>query len=113
MTQLTTELTQGSDNTWTLKLIGGIDSDTHHFMWAATSSADLLRKLVEAKAQKLWIDLAAAERFDSHGLRLLLNAQKEFSKEKIQIVLKNPNPHLKRLFHIMQFDRVFTIESDD
>jgi anti-anti-sigma factor len=113
MTQLTTELVQGTDNTWTLKLIGSIDSDTHHLMWAANSSKDLLKRLVEAKTQKLWIDLAAVEWFDSHGLRLLLNAQKEFSKEKIEIVLKNPNPHLKRLFQIMQFGRVFTIESND
>lgn len=110
MTQLTAELNQDNNNIWVLKLIGGIDTETHHLIWTTYSSADLLKKLIAAKAKKLVIDLTAAERFDSQGLRLLLTAHKEFSKEKVEIVLKNPNPHLKRLFQIMQFDRVFTIE---
>jgi anti-anti-sigma factor len=113
MTHLKTELTQSDAKTWTLKLIGSIDSETRHLMWSVDSSAALLEKLVAAKAKKLVIDLTLAERFDSHGLRLLLNAQKEFSRESVQIVLKSPNSHLKRLFQIMQFDRVFVVEFDD
>ncbi len=113
MMQLATELIRNDDGTWTLKLIGTVDSDTHRLMWFAEDSAALLKKLVEAKAKKLLIDLTLAERFDSHGLRLLLNAQKEFSQQNIQIVLKSPNSHLKRLFQIMQFDRVFVVEFDD
>jgi anti-anti-sigma factor len=110
MSDLTATLTQQSGDIWTLKLIGGVDSDTHHLMWTTASSADLLQRLVAAKAKKLVIDLSAVDRFDSQGLRLLLIAHKEFSKEKIEIVLKNPNSHLRRLFQIMQFDRVFTVE---
>lgn len=113
MAHLKTELIQNDTGTWTLKLIGSIDSETRHLMWSVDSSAALLEKLVAAKAKKLIIDLTLAERFDSHGLRLLLNAQKEFSKENVQIVLKRPNSHLKRLFQIMQFDRVFVVEYDD
>lgn len=113
MSQLKTELIQNDADTWTLKLVGSIDSETRHSMWSEKSSAALLEKLVAAKAKKLFIDLTLAERFDSHGLRLLLNAQKEFSKENVQIVLKSPNSHLKRLFQIMQFDRVFVVEFDD
>jgi len=110
MTDLVSELTQQSSDIWTLKLTGGVDSETHHLMWTTYSSADLLQQLVAAKAKKLVIDLTAVDRLDSQGLRLLLNAHKEFSREKIEIVLKNPNPHLRRLFQIMQFDRVFTVE---
>jgi anti-anti-sigma factor len=113
MIQLTTELVDNGDYTWTLKLVGSVDSDTRHLMWSVESSQVLLEKLLEAKATELSIDLALADQFDSHGLRLLLNAQKEFSKENVQIILKNPNSHLKRLFQIMLFDRVFTIDFDD
>ena len=113
MTHLKTELIQNSADTWTLKLIGSIDSDTRRLMWSVENSAALLETLIAANAKKLVIDLAQAERFDSHGLRLLLNAQKEFSKKNMQIVLKNPNSHLNRLFQIMQFDTVFVIEFDD
>ena len=113
MAHLKTELVQNDADTWTLKLIGSIDSETRHLMWSVDSSAVLLEKLVAANAKKLIIDLTRAERFDSHGLRLLLNAQKEFSKEDVQIILRSPNSHLKRLFQIMQFDRVFVVEYDD
>ncbi len=113
MSELKTELTQIDDSTWRLKLKGIIDSDTRHRMWVLENSAILLGKLLEANAKKLLIDLTEAERFDSHGLRLLLNAQKEFSKENVEIVLKSPNSHMKRLFQIMQFDRVFIVEFDD
>ena len=112
MLQLKTELIQNGD-TWTLRLMGSIDTDTRQLMWSVGSSAALLQKLMAANAKKLFIDLKLAERFDSHGLRLLLNAQKEFSRENIQIVLKNPNSHLKRLFQIMRFDQVFVIEYND
>lgn len=112
MTKLTTELARNGD-AWTLKLIGSVDSGTTHLMWFTDSSASLLEELVEANAKKLIVDLTHANAIDSHGLRLLLHAHKEFSEENIQIILQNPNPHLKRLFRIMQFDRVFTVELDE
>lgn len=108
---LTTELIRDSE-IWTLKLFGNVDSSTSHLMWFSDSSTSLLKELVQARVKILLIDLARTEFIDSQGLRLLLNAHKEFSKENIQIVLQNPNAHLKRLFRIMQFDRVFDIESD-
>lgn len=113
MDELSTELTQNSDDTWRLKIIGSVGPRTNHLMWSVDSSASLLKKLVASNAKKLLIDLTLAERFDSHGLRLLLGAQKEFTKENVQIVLRNPNPHLNRLFQIMRFDRAFVIEFSD
>jgi anti-anti-sigma factor len=112
MTKLTAELDRGN-HTWTLKLIGSVDSGTAQHMWFYDSSASLLAELVRARAKTLFIDLLAAEAIDSHGLRHLLNAQKEFSRANVEIVLQKPNPHLKRLFRIMQFDRVFVVESDE
>ena len=110
MEQLTTMLTRKEDDRWTLSLIGSVGPRTHHLMWSVDSSALLLAQLREAQAKKLLIDLRQTERLDSHGLRLLLNAQKEFAQEGIPIVLQNPNSHLNRLFQIMRFDRAFVIE---
>ena len=113
MDELSTELTQESGDTWRLKIIGSVGPKTYQLMWSVDSSASLLRKLIDENAKKLLIDLTQAERFDSHGLRLLLGAQKEFTKENVLIVLRNPNPHLNRLFQIMRFDQAFTIEFVD
>jgi anti-anti-sigma factor len=110
MDKLQSQLTQNSNGVWTLKLIGSIGSETYQSIWTTSDSAALLKQLVEANAYKLVIDLSEIERIDSNGLRLLLNAHKEFSKQEISIVLRNPNSHLHRLFLIMQFDRVFNIE---
>ena len=112
MNKLSTELTRQSD-VWILKLNGHVDSNTAHLMWLTDNSVSLLKELTQARVKKLSIDLTHLEFIDSHGLRVLLNAHKEFSSENIQIVLQNPNPHLKRLLRIMQFDRIFVIESND
>ena len=109
---LSTELIRQSD-VWSLKLNGNVDSHTANHMWAAGNSAALLKEMAQARVKKLVIDLTDVEFIDSHGLRVLLNTHKDFSNENIQITLQNPNPHLKRLLRIMQFDRVFVIEADD
>ena len=112
MDKLSTELTRRKD-VWTLKLKGNIDSTTADLMWSTDNSNILLKEMAQARVKKLLINLTNVEYIDSHGLRILLNAHKDFSIENIQIVLQNPNPHLKRLLRIMQFDRVFVIEPKD
>lgn len=111
MDKLSTELTRDS-NAWLLKLKGHVDSSTAPLMWSTDNSDSLLKEMSQAHIKKLLIDLTNVEFIDSHGLRILLNTHKDFSNENIQIVLQNPNPHLKRLLRIMQFDRVFVIESN-
>lgn len=111
MADLITDLSE-ENGIWTLKLVGSVDSETHHLMWFTDGSASLLRKLRESNADSLRIDLTETDRFDSQGLRLLLNAHKEFSRARVPIILKNPNVHLSRLFQIMQFDRIFSVEFD-
>jgi anti-sigma B factor antagonist len=109
---LSTKLSRQSD-IWLLKLNGNIDSATAPLMWSTDNSAALVQEMVQAQVKKLAIDLTDVDFIDSHGLRVLLNAHKDFSHENIQIILQNPNPHLKRLLRIMQFDRVFVIETND
>jgi anti-sigma B factor antagonist len=112
MNKLSTKLIRQSD-VWTLQLSGTIDANTASLMWVNESSSSLLKELTQAEAKKLLIDLTEVEFIDSHGLRVLLNTHREFSQQNIPIVLYNPNSHLQRLLRIMQFDRVFEIESHE
>jgi anti-anti-sigma factor len=112
MDKLSTKLTRHS-NGWTLKLSGNVDANTAHLMWIAESGDPLLKEMTQAQVKRLIIDLTEVEFIDSHGLRNLLNAHRDFSGQNIDIVLRNPNSHLKRLLRIMQFDRVFIIEPKD
>ena len=112
MNKLSTQLIRHSDD-WTLKLGGNVDSNTAHLMWIAESGDPLLKEMIQAQVKKLVIDLTQVEFIDSHGLRNLLNAHRDFSGQNIDIVLQNPNSHLRRLLRIMQFDRVFIIEPKD
>jgi anti-anti-sigma factor len=106
---LKAELSQDVD-VWTLKLSGFVNANTASLMWSTDSSSTLLKKLRQSQARSLVIDLTETNGIDSHGLRLLIDAHKEFSAQNIQIRLRQPNPHLSRLFRIMQFDRLFKIE---
>lgn len=109
---LTVELSQQSE-IWTLTLIGFVNASTAALMWFTDRSQTLLMRMVEAEANTLVIDLEQAEGIDSHGLRLLIDAHREFAEKNIQITLRSPNSHLSRLFRIMQFDRLFKIEPLD
>lgn len=112
MPKLTTELIKDND-TWTLKLIGNVNSATLHKASFIDNDVSLSKRLARSGAKKLFIDLMSTESIDSEGFRILLNTQKEFADEGIQIVLKNPNPHMKRLLRMMKFDRTFDIEPND
>jgi anti-anti-sigma factor len=88
--------------------------DQRNFQLASVKDlTPVLEYLLQLQAHKLTIDLAATERLDSQALQLLLVMQRQFSKEKIQVVLRNPSVHLRRLLRVMQFDRVFEIEEDN
>lgn len=106
MTKLTAELVH-KDNQWTLKFIGEVDFATAQPMWLS----GILDTIAKAQAQTLIIDLTATKLIDSQGLRLLLDIQKACSQHGIQVMLQNPNHHLHRLFRIMQFSRLFVIET--
>ena len=109
LTSLKTELSQTGD-IWILKIIGFVNANTASLMWSTDSSSTLLKKLQETQTKSLVIDLSETNGIDSHGLRLLIDAHKEFSAQNRQITLRHPNAHLSRLFRIMQFDRLFKIE---
>ena len=110
---LTTEFSRIDLDTWILSLRGSVESQNHYLMWFFDSSDTLLEELVGASAKKLVIDLVDTERIDSEGFRRLFKIRQELAKKNIEITLRNPNEHLSRLLHIMQFDQVFEIEFRD
>lgn len=112
MTKVKANLWQDSPSVWTLKIDNGIGQEDFQSLSAGEDNA-ILQRLVKAQAQNLVIDLAAAERFGSLGLQLLLLLHKQLAPQNIQIVLRHPSNHLQRLLRIMQFDRIFRIVVED
>lgn len=107
MSRLITELTQDS-YVWHLKLKGDLEARAYHQAWLA----DLARQAVQAQVQTLVIDLKNVDNVDSRGLKFLLDVYNEFSSHKIEVILQNPSAHLRRLFRIIQFERIFKIEDE-
>lgn len=107
MSKLIAELTRES-HVWHLKLKGDLEGRAYHQAWLA----DLASQAVEANVQTLIVELKNIENVDSRGLKFLLDVYNEFSSRKIEVVLRNPSNHLRRLFRIIQFERIFKIEDE-
>jgi anti-anti-sigma factor len=106
-----TKLTQDDDGAWILEMSGDIDYRNFELA-AVTKSQTILQRLIEAQTPKLIIDLASVGRFDCLGLQLLLLMYRQLAQCQVDLVLRNPSPHLQRILRIMQFDRLFRVETD-
>lgn len=93
------------NHTWTLKLSTRASVHLADPSWLA----NILEQAIAANIQTLVIDLSAVATIDSRGLRALMHINRQLHQHNIQVVLTNPNNHLKRVFRIMQFERIFTI----
>ena len=95
-----------TENIWTLRfpahIHGSVDS------WVT----NILEEMSDSQPQTLIIELTFTKTIDSKGLSLLLTLQKVLAEQQVNITLKNPNQHLRDLFRIMQFDRLFKIDQD-
>ena len=112
MTILQAKFVQAGNASWVLESMSDVDSRI--FPLASIKDLISIREyLLQLQAQKLRIDLLTTERLDSQGMQLLLTIQQCLAKEKIQVILCNPNVRLRRLLRVMQFDRVFEIEEDN
>ena len=108
MGKLLDEFTQ-EGSVWIIKLTGDVASKLAEPIWLN----ELLHQLIQAQAHQLVIDLTHAEQFGSQALRHLLLIREEYSKRNIEIILRNPNRHLTRLFQILQMHMLFVIERVD
>ena len=59
----------------------------------------------------LVFDLAEVEMVDSHWLGFFVLALKRAQESNLGVVLRRPRPAVRRLFDLVQFERVFTIEA--
>jgi anti-anti-sigma factor len=108
---LETRLSHDIHDTWILQLIGAMDQQNFDLM-TAFESRTISAQLIQAQAKKLIIDLAATQRLGSQGRQFIMLLSKQLAGHDIRIVLKNPDPHLKRLLRLMQFDHIFDIQFD-
>lgn len=97
---------------WWLEINGVVPPETFQLAPAIENNV-ILQRMLEAASTELVIDFSTLKEFDSRGLQLLLLLYKQFSPQNIQIILRNPNPYLRRVLRIMQFDRVFKVELDE
>lgn len=97
---------------WWLEINGVVPPETFQLAPAIDNNV-ILQRMLQAAATELVLDFSTLKEFDSRGLQLLLMLSKQLSPQNIQIVLYNPNPYLRRVLRIMQFDRVFKVELDE
>ncbi len=79
------------------------------------SAPDLEQALNAAQASSaghVMIELAGLEFIDSTGLRLLLSAQRRADDSGQALVLRNPQPQVRRLFEVAGVLELISLESD-
>jgi anti-anti-sigma factor len=105
MTKLNAVLSQDNGD-WILKLAGDINFNASRSIWVI----DIVKKVKQNQVESLIIDLGDLNNIDSRGLKFLYDIQEALSRQKVKVILKNPNAHMLRLFRIMQFDQSFIID---
>ena len=66
--------------------------------------------VVSPRLQALVFNLAAVTMIDSHWLGMFVRAQRQAEAAGLPIILKGAQPSVRRLFDLVQFNRVFRIE---
>lgn len=65
---------------------------------------------VTPKLQALVFSLGAVTMIDSHWLGMFVRAQRQAEAAGLPVILKGAQPSVRRLFDLVQFNRVFRIE---
>lgn len=74
------------------------------------SQAAVAREVLDVIATSATIDFSGLDYISSAGLGLLLGTQKRLSQSGNSLKLLNMNDHLRELFRIAGFDRIFEID---
>ena len=94
------------DGDVTVSLAGELD------LGAANEVEQALETAQADGAGRLVIDLAGLEFIDSTGLRVLLSAQRRADDTKQALLLRNPQPQVRRLFEIAGILELISVQSD-
>jgi anti-sigma B factor antagonist len=73
------------------------------------SQVEGVRSVLAAVTGSCTLDFSQLEYISSLGLGALLEAQKRLSKDGHGFVIENPNAHIRDLFALAGFDRIFEI----
>ncbi|RJP24089.1 MAG: anti-sigma factor antagonist [Candidatus Omnitrophota bacterium] len=78
---------------------------------AVFSSA--IKQAIRLGARKILLDFSLTDYMGSAGVRAMIDVMREVESAKGKLILCSLNDNLKELFHIVQFDKVFTIFEKD
>lgn len=100
--------TTATEHEMELRLVGELDIGT------AARLRDSLGWATAEGVRSIVVDLSELEFVDSSGLQELVVALKRQRERDGDVVLRAPNPRIRRVLEIVGFDKVFTIlEADD
>ncbi len=89
---------------WNVKLAGEID------IYSAPELKTSLLKMVEEKKGNINIDCADLKYIDSTGLGVMISALRNVKEYDGDIIIRNLQPYIYKIFTITGLDKVFTIE---
>jgi anti-anti-sigma factor len=89
-----------------VKLAGRLDSS------AAQPAEENFARVLGSGAPHLAIDMSGLEYISSAGLRVLLVVAKKVQQAKGKMVLFGLVPHVREVFSVSGFDKIFAIQSD-
>jgi anti-anti-sigma factor len=70
----------------------------------------MVTEIVAFMSKSIVIDLSRLEFIDSAGLGMLLLARDEAKKNDRELILRQPNGQVKRMFGVTKFNTLFTVE---
>src|SRR5262245_36775303 len=79
-------------------------------MAAAPSLAAALDDAIKASSGKLELDLRECSFIDSRGLQVIIEAGGSLAAQGRSLVLKSPQPHVRRLFDTAGIDQIEGLE---
>ncbi|MEM9300989.1 MAG: STAS domain-containing protein [Pseudomonadota bacterium] len=95
-----------TDGSLIYRLVGRLDTNT-----SPDFEATLTEQLSKGR-QRFMIDLGAIDYISSAGLRVFLMLAKKVGRGKGKMVLYGMSDHVKEVFDIAGFTKIFTIEPD-
>lgn len=84
-----------------LSLVGEID------LGSAPKMYSMIWQSSDKGRSSLIINMDKLDFMDSSGLQLLLRLREKLKSKKQSVVLVGPRPHIKRLFQLTGFDKLF------
>ena len=71
---------------------------------------EMIERFTQTPLKTLILDFTDTRMIDSAGLGMILITRQLVHDSKKKLILKNPTHHVKKVFEIMNFDNILTIE---